>query len=97
MEVAAVMMRPLPVRWEYGRDVSAAASRGNREQPLGPLMPCLIRQGKSVPLCWHFEVRMAAHSAKGMKQSTNLFATTGVPGPVALQEAGQLARVRPPS
>jgi hypothetical protein len=43
-------------------------------------MPCLIRQGKSVPLCWHFEVRMAAHSAKGMKQSTNLFAPTGVLG-----------------
>src|SRR6516164_1354039 len=35
-----------PLIWVRGRDVSAAASRGNRGEPLALLMPCRLRQGK---------------------------------------------------
>jgi hypothetical protein len=35
-----------PPVWVRGRDVSAAASRGNRGEPLVLLMPCRLRQGK---------------------------------------------------
>src|SRR6516164_7436635 len=39
-------MASLPLIWVRGRDVSAAASRGNRGEPLASLMPCRLRQGK---------------------------------------------------